>query len=79
MTVSRRNRNRLIYGKAMSAGNAKQEKPMTVAELYCILMESDTAYSKAEELCDLMGVIYPPDANDHTEIETMKVEDEANC
>ena len=52
---------------------------MTIAELYCILMESDTAYSKAEELCGLVGVIYPPDANDHTEIETMKVEDEANC
>ena len=79
MTVSRLNRNRLIYGLAMSAGSAKQEKPMTVAELYCILMESDTAYSKAEELCGLVGVIYPPDANDHTEIETMKVEDEANC
>ena len=52
---------------------------MTVAELYCILMESDTAYRKAEELCDLMGVIYPPDANDMSKIKTMKVEDEANC
>ena len=41
---------------------------MTVAELYCILMESDTAYSKAEELCGLVGVIYPPDANDMSKI-----------
>ena len=42
---------------------------MTRAQLYSILMESETAYRKAQELCEMLGVPYPPEPHDHTEIE----------
>ena len=42
---------------------------MTQAQLYSILMESDTAYKNAAWICAAIGVPYPPDRTDDTEIE----------
>ena len=36
---------------------------MTQAQLYSILMESDTAYKNAEWICAALGVPCPPDRN----------------
>lgn len=42
---------------------------MTQAQLYSILMESDTAYKNAEWICAALGVPCPPDRTDDSEIE----------
>lgn len=41
---------------------------MTRAQLYSVLMESDTAYQHAAEICAAFGVPCPPDASDDSEI-----------
>ena len=46
-----------------------QEQEMTQAQLYSILMESDTAYKNAEWICAALGVPCPPDRTDDSEIE----------
>ena len=63
MTVSRLNRNRLIYGKAMSA--EKQSLMSEISDaLYCLgcaltdANKSDDAL--IEEICKRLGVEYPP-------------------
>jgi hypothetical protein len=45
------------------------EQEMTQAQLYSILMESDTAYKNAEWICAALGVPCPPDRTDDSEIE----------
>lgn len=42
---------------------------MTQAQLYSVLMESDTAYQHAAEICAAFGVQCPPDASDNSEID----------
>lgn len=41
---------------------------MKVADLYDMAMESDTAYKHMERLCELLGVTFPPDENDMTDV-----------
>ncbi len=38
----------------------KTLNPMTEADLYCIGMESDTAYRLMPQLCEMFGCHYPP-------------------
>lgn len=53
------------------------EQEMTQAQLYSILMESDTAYKNAAWICAALGVQCPPDRTDDSEIELH--EDVAAC
>ena len=41
---------------------------MTVSDLYCMAMESSTAYQHMERLCALLGVAFPPEQDDTTEV-----------
>lgn len=45
---------------------------MTPSDLYRMGMESDTAYKHMSELCELLGVPYPPYPDDFTEIDFQK-------
>ncbi len=43
----------------------KTLNPMTEADLYCIGMESDTAYRLMPQLCAMFGCHYPPRLEKH--------------
>ena len=58
------------HGRAKVAPLAgEMEQEMTQAQLYSILMESDTAYRNAAWICAALGVPCPPDRTDDSEIE----------
>jgi hypothetical protein len=42
---------------------------VTPADLYAMAMESNTAGDLMHEICAALGTPYPPQADDHTEIE----------
>jgi len=46
---------------------------MTVSDLYAMAMESNTAGDLMHELCAALHVPYPPQADDHTEIQPVFV------
>jgi hypothetical protein len=47
---------------------------LSSSTLYCIGMESDTAYRLMQELCKLLDVPYPPDPNDRDEINVKELQ-----